>query len=528
MKMKTIIRTILIGLSVILINSCQDLDELNQSPNQPDKVSTSTLLTGAEKKMMDYIYDNWFSGRQALPYAQYWSQRNYTEEDRYQIRESVNNSYFNQLYVTVGNYKLIEDINTDPATRAEASNSGNNDNQIAVAKVLKVWLMQVIADTWGSVPYSEAFQLEAGKNYPKYDDLNVLYPKFIKELDAAIALFNEDDAAFYSGDRIYDGDPVLWKKFANSLKCRLAIRLSKVDPNWRKYIDEAVASGVFESNDDETMFKYSNEAPNESYFYRGYFVDGRNDFSITKPFTDLLKGQRDTLNNKTHPWEGVVDPRLTVYTTPRSGKYMGLPYGLPSNQMTSAIRNAAPTWYSAAPPIILDKDFAVPLMTYAELCFILSERYNWDKAKYLEGVEASINHWYDLAGKAVDAEKLGAYLDAVGETVNAETVATQKYIHLYMQGTEAWSEYRRTGYPTTMLKPGEFTYVVGGNKVAFTPLSETKGDIPARVKYPTNESTLNPDGFNGAVSKLQDGTNNYYSKMYWDVRSATNLHPANK
>ncbi len=55
-----------------------------------------------------------------------------------------------------------------------------------------------------------------------------------------------------------------------------------------------VASGVFTSNDDEAMFEYSNEAPNECYFYRGYFVDGRNDFSITKPFTDLLKGQADT------------------------------------------------------------------------------------------------------------------------------------------------------------------------------------------------------------------------------------------
>ena len=112
--------------------------------------------------------------------------------------------------------------------------------------------------------------------------------------------------------------------------------------------------------------------------------------------------------------------------------------------------------------------------------------------------------------------------------VNAETVATQKYIHLYMHGTEAWSEYRRTGYPLTMLKPGEFTYVVSGEKVPFTPLSETKGDLPARVKYPTNESTLNPTGFSAAVAKLQDGTNNYYSKMYWDVRTAQNPHPENK
>ncbi len=526
--MKTFNKILLVLSTILLIVSCQDMEDLNKNPNQPDKVSTATLLTGAQKKMMDYIYDTWFSGRQALPYAQYWSQRNYTEEDRYQIRESVNNNYFNHLYVTAGNYVLIEKMNTDEATKSEASAYGNNNNQIAVAKILKVWLMQVIADTWGSVPYSEAFKLNDGIQYPKYDDLNVLYPQFIEELDQAIALINEDEKAFVSGDRIYDGDASKWKMFANSLKCRLAVRLSKVDPNWRTYIDEAVASGVFTSNDDEAMFKYSNEAPNECYFYRGFFVDGRNDFSITKPFTDLLKGQPDTLNNKIHPWVGVVDPRLSVYTTPRGGKYIGLPYGLPSNRMTTSIRNASPSWYSATPPVTLRKDFSVPLMTYAELCFILSERNNWDRDWYEKGIRASIEHWYALDGRTIDQALIDDYIDDVNDVVNAETVATQKYIHLYMQGTEAWSEYRRTGYPLTLLKPGEYSYIVGGEKIPFEPLSETKGDLPARVKYPTNESTLNPDGFNAAIAKLQDGVNNYYSKMYWDVRTAANPHPANQ
>lgn len=526
--MKTYYKLLIVLLIGVFVASCQDMDELNVNPNNPTEVSTATLLTGSQKKMMDYIYDNWFSGRQALPYAQYWSQRTYTEEDRYQIRESVNNSYFNHLYVTAGNLKLIEDLNTDPATKAAASTAGNNNNQIAVAKILKVWLMQVIADTWGSVPYTEAFNLSKGGIYPKYDNLTDLYPKFLNELNQAISLINVNEAAFSSGDEIYGGDPVLWKKFANSLKCRVALRLSKVDSQWKTYIAEAITSGVFASNADEAMFKYSSEAPNECSFYRGYFVDGRNDFSITKPFVDLLKGQRDTLNNKTHPWQGVVDPRLPLYTTPRGGKYIGLPYGLASSSMTAAIRNAAPTWYTATPPAILNKDFSVPLMTYAELCFILSEYNNFDQTWYEKGIRASISHWADLAGVEVDATAVDAYVDAVNNTVNAETVATQKYIHLYMQGTEAWSEYRRTGYPKTLLKPGEISHKTSAGNLVFTPISDTKGDLPARVKYPTNESTLNPTGFADALTKLQDGTNNYYSKMYWDVRTSSNPHPANK
>ncbi len=523
--MKIYIKILLLLTIVWGAVSCNDLGELNKDPNNPQKVSTASLLTGSEKRMMDYIYDNWFSGRQALLYPQYWCQSDYTEEDRYQIRESVNNNYFNYLYAIAGNLNLIEELNTAAETKEEAANYGNNNNQIAVTKILKIWLMQVMADTWGSIPYSEAFQLDKYP-YPKYDDLNTLYPQFLKELDDAVGMMDTDERAFTEGDRIYDGNTGKWKMFANSLKCRIAIRLSKVDSDWRKYIDEAVASGVFQSNSDQAMFKYSNEAPNECHFYRGFFVDNRNDFSITKPFADLLKGQPDTLNNKAHPWQGVVDPRLSIYTTAQEGEYIGVPYGLPSSYMGEDIKEASPDWYKN-PPVTLAKDFAVPLMTYAELCFILCERNDWDKEWYKKGIRASIDHWYAAGGESVDTDVLNNYVDAVSETVNAETVATQKYIHLFMQGTEAWSEYRRTGYPLTVLKPDEYSYEINGVKMAFTTLSETKGDLPARVKYPTNESTLNSKGFNAAVAKLQDGTNNYYSKMYWDVRTTANPHPAN-
>lgn len=531
--MKKLIKSLLVLALFIAVSSCKDLKELNQDPNNPAEVSTATLMTGSQKKMMDFIYDNWFSGRQALPYAQYWAQRTYTEEDRYQIRESVNNNYFNSLYTVAGNLDLIEKMNSDPATQVAASTSGDNNTQIASAKILKIWLMQVMADTWGSIPYSEAFKLDEGVVYAKYDDLNTMYPQFIAELNEAVALLDAAEGdAFGSADLIYGGSAEQWKKFGNSLKCRVALRMSKVDPNWKSHIAEAVASGVFTSSDDDAVFTYSKTAPNQSYFYRGFVIDARNDFSITKPFVDLLKGQRDTLNNKTHPWEGVVDPRLDVYTSARNGKYIGIPYGLASNQMNAAIRNASPNFY-ATQPLPIQAAFTVPYMTYAELMFILSEYNNFSAAEYVEGIRASFEYWnknYTTAtgGSApITAEEIEAYITAVSGTVNAETVATQKYIHLYMNGTEAWAEYRRTGYPITLLKPGQISYRVNGNNLLFEPISDVKGDLPARVKYPTNESTLNGANFNAAVAKI-GGENNYHFKMFWDVRTPANPHPANK
>lgn len=77
------------------LSSCEDLEDVNVSPNAPTSVKSNMLMSGTEKWIADYVYDVWFSGRQCLLYSQQWAQLNYTEEDRYQIREGVNNSYFN-------------------------------------------------------------------------------------------------------------------------------------------------------------------------------------------------------------------------------------------------------------------------------------------------------------------------------------------------------------------------------------------------------------------------------------------------
>lgn len=528
--MKNLLYKVLCGTFLLGAFACDDFEEINTDPNNPDKTPTNMLMAGVEKRVMDRVYDTWFSGRQCLVYSQYWSQRNYTEEDRYQIRESTNNNYFNSLYQCVANLETIINMNTDPATAAEMSAYGANENQIAAAKILKVWLLQLMTDTWGGIPYTEAGKLAEGLVYPKYDDQKDIYAGLIAELTEAANSINVDKPAFISGDRIYDGDAAKWKKFANSLKCRLAIHLSKVDPNWKQYISEAVQSGVFESNADVAAYKYSTTAPEQCAFYLGYFDGKRNDFTITRPFVDILKGQRDTLNAKTHPWEGVVDPRLPIYTTDRNGQYIGIPLGIPSSEMTSDMRNTAPTWYNATlHPVTLDADFATPLMTYAEVQFILSEYKGFSVDEYKTGTRASLEYWSSLSGEPLDAETTNAYVEAVSKKVDAEAVSLQKYIDLFMNGTEGWTEYRRTGYPVQLLKPEQISCIdAKGNSLKFSVLSDTKNDIIARVKYPTNESTLNGQNFDAAVAKLQDGTNNYYSKMYWDVRTPANPHPANK
>jgi hypothetical protein len=526
--MNKIVSYFYIGVSALTLFSCSDLEDVNTDPNSPSTVPSNMVMEGAEKWTMDWIYDVWFSGRQCLTYCQQWTQRNYTEEDRYQIRESVNNNYFNYLYQGLANFDKVIQLNTDEATKGVNSAYGANVNQVAAAKIMKVWLMDVITDTWGNVPYTDAGKLESeGLLYAKYDSQKDIYAGMIKDLTDAVNSIDVSKSAFTSGDVIFGGDAEKWKRFGNSLKCRLAIHLSKVDPNWKTYIKEAVESGVMQSNDDAAKFAYSASGSDYCKFYEGFYVEGRNDFSIARPLLYLLKGERDELNNKSHPWEGTVDPRMHIYTNPNSaGEYTGMPFVTPTGTQDK-FRASSPNWYSGH-PLALSATYSVPLMTYAELKFILCEYNGYDKQDYEDGVRASLEYWYGLAGESLDAATEDAYVTAVSKRVDAETCAIQKYLDLFTNGTEAWTEIRRTGYPEQIMRPGEIACIYNGNTIRFTPLSETKGDIIERVKYPTNESTLNGENFRAAVANLTDGTNNYYSRMYWDARTSTYDHPANK
>ena len=507
--------------------SCENLDTLNEDPNNPEVVPSNMVMSAAEKLIVDNVYDQWFSLRQCLSYAQQIGQRNYTDEDRYQIRETTNNSYFKYLYLGLSNLQNVIDLNTNPETATLNSLYGNNQNQIAAARIMKVWLFDLMTDTWGAIPYSEALKLTSGGDevYAKYDDQKSIYADMIKELTEAAAQINEDEAAFTGGDVIFGGDAAKWKKFANSLKCRLAIHLSKVDSNWKNYIAEALESGVMTSNEDVAEYKYSTTGTEYCcLFYEPFFIDRRNDFSILKPFTDILSGKADVLNKKKHPWENVVDPRLKMFTVPRKdGSYDGLMYAPPSAIQVSS-SGCAPS-IKTQKLFYMAQDFAVPLMTYAELQFILCEYNNYDSEYYKAGVKASLDYWSSRSGVSVEDET--AYIDAVSANVDAEACALQKYIDLFTNGTEAWTEIRRTGYPEQLIRPGEIVGVVNDKNIEFSPLEEVKGDIVARVKYPVDESTLNGDAFYEAIKQLEDGTNNSYSKMYWDVRKSTYDHPDN-
>jgi len=499
---------LIISLPVLFIAGCTDkFDEINKDPNNPVAVETGYLLTYSQKTIMDNLRNEWFAGRGTQLLCQHWSQNNYPDEDRYLIRTTTIQNAWRAFYRAAANLQQIIKMNTDEATKADARASGPNEHQIAVAMILKAYIISIITDTWGDVPYSECFNPDIRQ--PKYDAQADIYPQLIEELKDAAAMINPANGNLTKGDIIYGGNVAKWKKFANSLRLRLALRMSGKDAVPLNEVKQLPLSDFFESNDDNAKFKYLDASPNEGPVYRAFFVNNRNDFTITKPFVELLAGRNDTLNvTKTNPFDGIEDPRLSIWAYKIGDEWIGMPYGMNDAQTKAFAPNTCN--YKNKPSVVHEPDFAYTYMDYAEFCFIMSEVNGWNQTWYQEGIRASMEDW------GVNNTDIDTYLADV-PAANQENVLTQKYIALYMQPEQAWFEYRRTGFPKTLIKPGEITHRVftddGPVDIIFTPIVDGVTDIPNRMWYPVEEQGVNQPGYEAAVAA--QGPDDLMTKVWW-------------
>lgn len=513
-----------VALLTTSVSCTGDFEEINTNPNNPLGAPTYGIFNAANKYVMDQTRGAFSSGRMTLPWVQYSAQRNYTEEDRFQFRQETNAALFNAYYTVANNYKLIIDLNVDPATSLSMADYGNTQNQIAAGRVMLAYCFMHLADAYGDIPYYsygnndadfQALKLDQNILQPKYASQAKVYADILKELKEAAEMINVTEKVFVKGDALFGGDAVKLKKFANSLRLRVATRVKNVIPSAAAHITDAIASGVMTSNADNVGVKYENNTVNPSPMYVNHFVDNRADFSISNTFVELLKGQKGVFG---------VDPRLQKYAAPVTAtktqvrnkayvetadltQYVGMPYGITSAQAASQ-RNAGVSYFSYN---VLSADYKEIMMEYAEVCFLLSENNGWDATHYENGVTASMQKW------GVSQAAITAFVAAL-PAANAENVATQKYVALYMQPYEAWSEYRRTGFPSTLLKPNQ-THTVpaklpdGTFEYTFLALNSLT-DMPARFNYPVNSAQLNPANYEAAAAAM--GGDKLTSKLIWD------------
>ena len=530
--MKKLKITIAFGL-ILLLGACDV--EYFDNPNAPSSVPTSALFNNAVKRMVDLSTDMWFSGRFTYVTMQYWQQSEYGDEDRYVYRESMRQTQ-NSFYEVAENYREIIRLNEDPATAAQAAASGANVNQVATCRVLLAYLFDLMTTTWGDIPY-----YSYGSDNPNFQALSLsgaeeanIQPGYATQQEILLDILDELSAANdqfdvtldgIAADRIYGGDVAAWKMFANSLRLRIAHRIEGASSAATAHITDALADGVFTSNADNAMFMYEGSDATASMSYRAWNVSKRSDFAVSHSLVTLLQGT--SLVDHSHvdlpvganvnPFLGVMDPRLPIYAAPnKNGDYVGM--------FISASSADAATFSIESLPgdaIIETPDFSETLMEYAEVAFIQSERAGWSQADYEVGITASMEKW------GVAAADITAYVGAV-PAASEENVMTQKYIAFYMQGAQSWNEYRRTGFPKTLI-PVWSSYSIQDPSFdavnppgpewrdeIFEPLVLEVTDLPYRMRYPAQEQTLNGASRKVAADALSNG-DVIYSKLWWDL-----------
>jgi hypothetical protein len=516
-----------IAIALLLVSSCDDgLENYNVNQNDPEVVPAYTIFNGATEEYVSMMRSEFNTGRLTLPWLQYWGQTSYADEDRFLYRETSAQSIYSNSYLIATDFKKIIELNVDEETRVAQSNFGNNENQIAAARIMLAYIFHKLTDTFGDVPYysytsdNSNFQALKPDEFlsPEYTEQELIYEDLLIQLREASDQINTSEPVFTAGDNIFGGDAVKWKKFANSLILRIANRLRGVDASTANTaIDEAIQEGVMTSNADNAIQSFTLEDATASPFWVA-FID-RTDFAVTNTFVNILKGEGNAFGEDPRLFQMAAPSQVSIdaikandYTFSLDpNDYQGVPYAFSLNEQLPF------NSYSFPSSNVLRPDYGEVLMEYAEVQFIISERNGFSQTEYEEGVRASMEKW------GVNSADISAFVSNL-PPANEENVLNQKYVALYMQAHEAWAEYRRTGFPNLIVLPGE-TITLDQNQFdaltdaeptyIFEPLADVD-EIPQRLRYPQELQTLNPSSRREAADGLQNG-DVITSPLFWDV-----------
>jgi hypothetical protein len=410
----------IIAIIVLLSSACEKwIDpEINVDPNNPANVSMAQLLApiqvnaayaiGGEIARWDCAWMQQITGLQSQA----------ADADIYIMNESdVTTAWSWTLYApAMVNAKMMMD-------KAAKENS---PHYAGVAKVLMAYLLGVVTDHWGNIPYSDAFEGIENNCKPKYDTQQEIYTTIFKLLSEAVTDLNASESLFSPGteDLIYSGDLDKWIKTAYALKARYSLHLEKRNGS-TAYSDALVAlANAYTSNADNMSVPFGSAYNNSNPMYQ-YESERTGYYSANTTYINLL--------------DATSDPRKAVYFTGDEGSPSGEP-----NLDAAAL---GPGYASTDSPI--------DLISYSEIKFVEAEaRFKINPADPLavnacnEGLKASLQREGVYGdGSWFNAHKISA------ATISLEKIMIQKYLSSFLQ-VETWTDWRRTGFPSLKLATG--------------------------------------------------------------------------
>ncbi|KAA6432696.1 SusD/RagB family nutrient-binding outer membrane lipoprotein [Dyadobacter flavalbus] len=480
-------------LLAVLTSCTNGFEELNTDPNRPKEITPGVMLGQLQYQIVNSTVN---------------ASRNFTHE-LMQVdapRASAGGGGLHRYIVNPGSgvwnnfYSYLNDIE-DIYLIADRL---NENNYKAISLIYKTWAYSILTDLYGDVPYSQATKAIEGNFKPTFDKQKDIYIQLLKNLETANGLLDDSKALTYGGDMLYSANALSggknpgilkWKKFCNSLRLRLLLRISKregevnVKEQINAILADPAANPVFTSNADEAIFRYPGTFPFFNPFYNARQVDWRDGNYYTKFFMDRM----NALN----------DPRRAAWATQvKSGNsevFQGIESGYPTTTEYAVGSNSS---YSDALKTLPQLGV---MMTWAEVEFIKAELavkgYNTGSTAekhYESGIAASMAQWgVTMPAGFLEQPEISYNASATADK-QLEQIMLQKYYAYFFVDYQSWFEKRRTGYPVLPRGAG----------------IPSENTFPSRVPYPTYLQSLNPEALAGAVASMGGDDSNI--KVWWD------------
>ena len=476
---------------------CTDsFKEINTDPDNAIEVPNGSLLAYVQYFTSACFYDRWFALDEPMTFCGYVSKQSYIDESRYQYRTGVQDSNWSYIYRTMNNIMDIQGRATE------------SPNLMNVAKVMEVHVMQIATDRWRDVPYSDAIKMDEGVLNPTYDTQEQIYPALLAKLKEAADGFAEGGGDSLNGDLLFGGDVVKWQKYCNSMRLRLAIRISGVDAALAKSTIEEVLGNpekypIMEDNDDNAFFYWQGSDSNYYEPVADAYRTRKTEFVASDVMVDYMNTNKD--------------PRIGVYFTPTPSSqiegdedytdgtpvYRGYTIGAKDN----AVAKLYSVWgYRYGQ----DLGGFSPWMRVAEVYFHIAEAkmLGYNVGSYAATAEEAYNKAvaFSLEENEVSDADAAAYLAGAGKfDGTVKKIWYEEWVAMFKQGMEGWSLYRRTGTPENM-------YIAPGRPAQY----ENHNVSPLRSPYPSTERNLNKT--NNAPFDAEVVDNLWGKPMWWDKR----------
>ena len=443
-------------LGVALLASCTDnFEEINENPNAALSVPSSLYIPTLAERQADILYSLFVGGDMGGNWAQHWSKVQYNDEERYQPRNTViEGTVWEGIYAgTLQDSKIMY----------ETAVSEGNDKTKGIALIWHSYGFSLLSDAFGDIPYTDALSAKDGISSPAYDLQSEIYPALVDSLTAAVTYLNGAGTIDATADIMYGGDASAWIKFANSLKFRLLMRMSgQVDVS--SQLTALMSQPMFTSNDDEAKVQYLESNPNANPLWNTIIFSNRGEHKVSETLVTQL--------------QNLADPRLEVFADENEdGEYRGKPNGI------TTVPNDDWNYGNVSPigEFYLQPDLPGLFMSYSELQFFKAEAaakgfIGGSPQEFYNSAVTANFEWNGIGSEATSYLLSNPYVDL-------NSIHLQKWIALYGQGFEAWTEWRRTQVPT------------------LTPAIEGVVDeVPSRYNYPASEQALNGSNYSAAVS----------------------------